>query len=542
MRGAALWWLMRRFGGGQGGWLGLGVGLGLLRTLALLAVAGWIARAMRPMAGGLAMGAVLAVVGLSVAAGLGYGARAMVLRGVKPMVARLRLALVARALAMDPVAHGAHGAAQWRQTIVAQAEAIDIMANALLGVMLPAGMLGGAALAGLIVLVPGLALPLAAGAAGLVLLRRALLRGIHAHLAAARDDVAGLDADMGALMARHELVQSHAAAGFEQAVAAQAVARVQAVTARASRRHVLLAEVDGWLIGVMLVAGLAGLGWVARGADWAVYAPALFLLFVLRGAVQSISQSARDMADGWGVLGVVRGLLADAPGVASGTHRPTSWRIEARGLMHGWAGRMVLCDVHLTLTPGQVVAITGANGAGKTTLLRLLLGLIAPDGGEVRVDGRPLAQVDMDAYRRGIGVLPQAPVLFAGTLRDMIAYARPQISDEAVRAVMRRVGLDMPPERVLTAEGRPLSGGERQRVALARALVGRPKVLILDEPTNHLDAEGMAMLARVLDQARQHAAVLVISHDRAVVDLADREMVLRDGRLAPVGAAVRALA
>jgi ABC-type bacteriocin/lantibiotic exporter with double-glycine peptidase domain len=265
----------------------------------------------------------------------------------------------------------------------------------------------------------------------------------------------------------------------------------------------------------------------------------LFLLLAIRGALQSILRALQEIAQGAPALAGIERLLALPPEPPHDGHvQPTHWRVSLQGVSRSAGNRILVRDAHLTLEPGLVTVLTGANGAGKTTLLRLLLGLNATEGGAVHVDGVPWVGIDRSAFRRGVGYLPQNPVLFAGTLRDNVIYATVGVAPQTVDEVMQAVGLGARlnawPDGLSTrlgSGGSPLSGGERQRVALARVLLREPRLLLLDEPTNHLDGLGAQALMTMLRRVPGRPAVFIISHDPTLIEQADRVLEMVDGRL-----------
>jgi ABC-type multidrug transport system fused ATPase/permease subunit len=196
----------------------------------------------------------------------------------------------------------------------------------------------------------------------------------------------------------------------------------------------------------------------------------------------------------------------------------------------------VLTGVELDLPPGSRTALVGASGAGKTSLVRLLLGLAVPDEGEVLVDGRPLSEVDPDAWRARTAYVPERPWLLAGTVADNVRVGRAEATDaEVVRALERAhvldvvlrlpQGLDTP----LGEDGARLSGGERLRIALARAFVKDAAVLVLDEPTAQLDAGTEAEVLAALRELAHGRTVVTVTHRAAPLDLHDRVVEVVDG-------------
>ncbi|MFB7411821.1 thiol reductant ABC exporter subunit CydD [Streptomyces sp. NPDC056202] len=216
----------------------------------------------------------------------------------------------------------------------------------------------------------------------------------------------------------------------------------------------------------------------------------------------------------------------------AGSEVPESVRLELEGVTVRHAGRAEpsLDAMSLTVEPGETVALVGPSGAGKSTLLDVVLGFAAPqEGGSVRVGGRPLAALDLEAWRSRIAWVPQRPYLFAGTIAENVRLARPDASDEAVREALRDAGADgfvsgLPQglDTPLGEDGAGLSAGQRQRLALARGFLADRPVLLLDEPTAALDGETEA---GVVDAVRRLAAgrtVLLVAHRPALLAVADR--------------------
>jgi putative ABC transport system ATP-binding protein len=170
------------------------------------------------------------------------------------------------------------------------------------------------------------------------------------------------------------------------------------------------------------------------------------------------------------------------------------------------AGRLTLDD--LTIAGDGVTVVRGPSGSGKSTLLRLCNRLVAPDEGVVRYRGRDLAEVDVLAHRREVGMVFQAPVLFPGTVADNVRVANPEVD---VAHVLEHAHLE--PADFADREASTLSGGEAQRACLARALATKPQVLLMDEPTSALDAEATAVIE---DLVRALAIPIVfVTHDAA---------------------------
>jgi iron complex transport system ATP-binding protein len=225
--------------------------------------------------------------------------------------------------------------------------------------------------------------------------------------------------------------------------------------------------------------------------------------------------------------------------------------IAAEQLSFAYGPRPVLADVSLAVAAGELVGVIGPNGGGKTTLVRLLSGVLAPDTGIVRLDGRPLAAYRRRDLARRLAVVPQDPTLeFPFTALEVVLMGRaphlaalgfPRAGDvEIARAAMARLGVGKLEDRPLDR----LSGGERQRILLARALAQEPAVLLLDEPTTHLDLRhqvGIYDVVHGLARARGVAVVSVL-HDLNLAALyCDRLVLLAGGRVVRHGAPAEVL-
>ena len=225
---------------------------------------------------------------------------------------------------------------------------------------------------------------------------------------------------------------------------------------------------------------------------------------------------------------------------------PIHCRVEFDDVSFRYPGdeREVLHAISFCAEPGQTVAILGTTGSGKSTLVNLLPRFYDVTGGSVRLDGHDVRDVTLASLRSQIGIVLQSPLLFSGSVRDNIAYGRPEATQEEVEAAARAARADkfiraLPDgyDTVIGERGVGLSGGQRQRIAIARALLIDPRLLILDDSTSAVDAETEAVIQESLDQLMRegHRTVFVIAQRVSTVRDADLILVLDEGTIAARG-------
>jgi ATP-binding cassette subfamily B protein/subfamily B ATP-binding cassette protein MsbA len=203
---------------------------------------------------------------------------------------------------------------------------------------------------------------------------------------------------------------------------------------------------------------------------------------------------------------------------------------------------LVLDDVSLDVHPGETVALVGRSGAGKTTLTNLVARFYDPTQGRVELDGVDLREIDVESFRRILGIVEQDVFLFDGTVSDNIGYAVRTAAPDQIEAAARAANahefiseLDHGYATVIGERGVRLSGGQRQRLAIARALLADPKILILDEATSNLDSESERLIQRSLVTLMQGRTSFVIAHRLSTIAHADRIVVIEHGRIVETG-------
>jgi ATP-binding cassette subfamily B protein len=223
---------------------------------------------------------------------------------------------------------------------------------------------------------------------------------------------------------------------------------------------------------------------------------------------------------------------------------PLSGRVEFRGVTFHYSGEAAraLEDIELEVYPNQVIALIGPTGSGKTSLVNLIPRFYDISRGEVRVDGYDVRQVDLVSLRRQVGIVLQSSLLFSTTIRENIAYGRPDASLEEIERAAKAAQahefiLSFPEgyETVVGERGVTLSGGQRQRVAIARAVLMDPRILILDDSTSSVDTQTERLIQKALEKIMEGRTTFVIAHRLSTVRRADLILVMDQGRIVERG-------
>jgi ATP-binding cassette subfamily B protein len=303
------------------------------------------------------------------------------------------------------------------------------------------------------------------------------------------------------------------------------------------------------LIGNLVTVAVLGYG-ALRVMDGAMAVGTLvsFLLYLRRffDPLQDIAMFYSSYQSATAALEKLSGVLEERPTVAEPAD-PAPLPAAAGGLVldrvrFGYTGTTVLPELTLTVPPGQTVALVGATGAGKSTLARLAARFYDPVEGEIRLDGVPLHRlVDAD-LRRAVVMVTQESFLFSGTIADNIAFGRPGADRGQIEGAARAIGAHpfiaaLPDgyDTQVNKRGGRLSAGQRQLISFARAFLADPAVLILDEATSSLDVPSERLVQHALHSLLADRTALIIAHRLSTVEIADRVLVMEDGRIVEDG-------
>ena len=317
-------------------------------------------------------------------------------------------------------------------------------------------------------------------------------------------------------------------------------------TARVNTAYGSLTEGVG-IIGqaFMLLVG----GWMVIGGDLTVGELTAFSLYLVMffAPIQSIVQLYNAYQQGQASIKKLRGFLEESPSVPEAEDAPDLATIEGsialEDVSFGYAADApVLHGISLEIPPGESLAVVGPTGAGKSTIAKLIVRFYDPQSGRVRIDGQDVREVSLESLRRQLGVVPQEPFLFNGSIGENVAFSRPDATEEEIWEACRTVGLDTMVSRLPDGLDTPchergvsLSSGERQLLALARAFLAQPRVLVLDEATSNLDSHSEKKIEEALDAVLKGRTAIIIAHRLTTAMRADRIAVIQDGRITEIG-------
>ena len=299
------------------------------------------------------------------------------------------------------------------------------------------------------------------------------------------------------------------------------------------------------LAAILLVGGRDVInGHLNLGEFVAFYAYLLMLIGPMRTLGVMLGMAQRATASGARIFELLdrEPLLVSKPDAPAPPDGDGRIEFESVTLTFDGATRPAVNDVSLTIKAGSTIALVGTSGAGKSTLASLVPRLYDPDSGSIKLDGADVKELDLSSLRQTVAIVGDDPFLFSASVRDNIAYGRPDASDEEVAEAARRAQalgfIDELPEGINTMigeRGLTLSGGQRQRIAIARAIITKPRVLVLDDATSSLDASTERDIKTALREVMENRTTIIVAHRLSTIALADEIAVLDEGKLIAQG-------
>ncbi len=484
----------------------------------------------------------LALLALALVAGASaVWTRYLVLRAVKDAVARLRIAVLERLNTLPRAWYDRADAETLHATVVQDTERLDVVATAVASQLAPAVVIGTGLGVALLVIDPLLFAIVAVVLPVLAVLTRRFDGVVRRRTRDWQHAFDRFSARVHLAVRGRPLIAAQAAEDVELDAARNEILDLSDAGRQMAWLHAVYAQLHS------AVAALSGVVVLVVGgaavADGRMSLGSLIsfstLLALLRAQGNTALATIPQAISGRESLARLQEIL-DAPEREPyrGRRKPTIERsLTLRDVHFGYRGEVpVLRGLSLEVERGEHVTLVGANGAGKTTVVSLVLGLYRPWRGTLEADGVPYDELDVRALRRRIGFVPQRPILLPGSVAENIAYGADTPTAQSIREAARIAtaddvvagladGYDTP----VGEDGGRLAGGERQRLAIARALVREPALLILDEPTTSLDRDAVARVVANFRALPHDPAVLLVSHDPAVIEAADRVVVLDGG-------------
>ncbi len=315
---------------------------------------------------------------------------------------------------------------------------------------------------------------------------------------------------------------------FEQSV--NSLIGVEKLYFRKAARVRLIMQVAA----AITLAMILYIGLVSFQQPISLVVPVLAILARMAPVMSQIQQGFRSILFCESALREMLDMISEAnqvaePEAAAHDVPALTQSLAVRRLTIRYEGRdtPILEDLDLEIPAGSILAVTGPSGSGKSTLADVLSGLLAPDAGEVLIDGKALDRAGLIAWRGHVAYVEQSPYLFEASVRENLCWGRGDFPQERIERALRDASagfvLDLPQglDTVVGEAGRQLSGGERQRIALARALLREPQLLILDEVTSALDPSNEEMIARSVAGLRGKCAIVILGHRPALTQIAD---------------------
>ncbi len=344
------------------------------------------------------------------------------------------------------------------------------------------------------------------------------------------------------LAAREEMVMADVNAHVDRSVRSRRKGLVRNATILPIMQ---IATITGVAVFVALGAWLVAVGAMASIGGLVTY---VFILYRIMPRISSFNGRIGSISSDWPFLVRIADLLNPdgkeweyQPGTAV-EQLQQSIDFQNVSLCYPGSNRYALTDLNLTIPVGKMIALVGTSGAGKSSIINLLLGIYAPTGGQILVDGIDLQEADLRTWRRRIGVVDQDMFVFNSSVADNIRFGKPDATDAEVMAAATVANADsfirtLPNgyATLIGDRGYMVSGGQRQRIAIARAVIAEPDLLLFDEATSALDSESERLIQNSVEELRKGRTIVVIAHRLSTVVKADNILVLDHGEVVEAG-------
>lgn len=470
--------------------------------------------------------------------------RKLILKVTKSIIYSMRTNLVSALLLSDYDSFQSHHKGELHNKIVNDTERIDKMSNAFVALFIPSAISILCLLAVLFYLNWMLSLILLVLGPTLGLLMKLLQKGISENTSKANKNFEIFSSQTRSIIGFFDLIKSYSKEQKELEEKSKTIQNLQLSSQSMAWQHAVFRSLQEIIVScislLILVVGcyLVIQGQLSLGTMMSYY----FVLYLMRRFMFLLSQSIPEIISGKESLVPVMNLLKKfQKDEESSGNNPILFqrRLELENVDFHYSGQdRLLRNLNLTINKGRAYAIIGSNGIGKSTLVKLILGFYKPVRGQVLVDDKPLSTLSIKDWRKEVGIIFQDSFIMEKSVRENLVYGiddEPEAEklEQIINASTLNLVVNKLPQGLDTnlSQGVNLSGGEKQKIAIARSLLSEPKLLILDEPTNHLDFESLKLLYQNLKALWFHPAILIITHNKDFLELADEVMELKEGSL-----------
>jgi ATP-binding cassette subfamily B protein len=469
-----------------------------------------------------------------------------ILKTTKTAIQRFREELLQKVLSLSRAYYSESDRSNMHTAIVEDTQRLDIASNALIALFLPALLTSIGILVVLLYLSSILFFALALFAPAILILNRFMGQRVKKWTYVTHRSFESFSKGISFVLQKMDLIRIQAAENLEtnkQMKIFDDLRKASFITAWLGAAYSQIQEsvVASYSVVILIIGGIAVMeNYMTLGELLAFY----LAMSLMKSNLGAISFSLPRMIEGNASLDNLYHLMGvkDFPPYSGIRRVEFKGKIVLESAHFTFGNDFMLDNINMRIHPASTVGLLGPNGAGKTTIANFILGFYRPSKGQLYADDVPYADLDIVDLRRGIGVVPQDPIIYHDTIYENIAYglshATPQQVQGAAELAVAHEFIQQFPQGYHTRVGENgvlLSGGQRQRIALARAFLRKPKLLILDEPTNHLDRAAVRQLIRNLKRMDTCPATLIISHDMDIVQETEYIYVLQGGRIVVSG-------